>query len=241
MMPDDFAGQTILITGAASGIGQATATMLRDQGARLVLLDCAPIEPIGTDLCYPVDITDEAAVTAAIADAASQCHGIDGLVAAAGIFREAPLTETSASDFQHVLGVNLLGTFLVVRETVRAMRAFGNSGRIVTFSSELAALGREGHAAYCASKAGIGAMTRCWARELGPDILVNAVAPGPTDTPMLNFEALAPRWQAAETANPLRRIGQPDEIARVVCFLLGQGGSFITGQTIGVNGGAVMV
>jgi 3-oxoacyl-[acyl-carrier protein] reductase len=84
-------------------------------------------------------------------------------------------------------------------------------------------------------------MTRCWARELGPDILVNAVAPGPTDTPMLNFEALAPRWQAAETANPLRRIGQPDEIARVVCFLLGQGGSFITGQTIGVNGGAVMV
>jgi len=240
-MPNDFTGQAILITGAASGIGQATAAMLRDQGARLILIDRAPIEPVGADLFYRIDITDEAAVSAAIADAAVQCRGIDGLVAAAGIFREAPLTETSATDFQEILGVNLLGTFLIVRETVRAMRSFGKSGRIVTFSSELAALGREGHAAYCASKAGIGAMTRCWARELGPDILVNAVAPGPTDTPMLDFEALAPRWQEAETANPLGRIGQPDEIARVVCFLLGQGGSFITGQTIGVNGGAVMV
>jgi 3-oxoacyl-[acyl-carrier protein] reductase len=83
-------------------------------------------------------------------------------------------------------------------------------------------------------------MTRCWAREFGPEILVNTVAPGPTDTPMLDWPGLSETWRQVESGNPLGRIGQPAEIASVIRFLLGPGAGFMTGQTIGVNGGAVM-
>jgi len=245
-MTAELAGRAILVTGAASGIGRAAGLALQQAGARLALLDLAPVEQIlaGFDPAATVaaqaDVADEAAIDAAVADFDRRLGGLDALVHAAGIFRSAPLAETALADFARVVEVNLTGTFLVVRAAVRSMRGHGRGGRIITLGSELATLGRAEHAAYCAAKAGVAAMTRCWARELAPEILVNTVAPGPTDTPMLDWDNIPERWRGAELGNALGRIGQPDEIAAVIRFLAGPGASFLTGQTIGVDGGATM-
>ena len=245
-MIGELAGRAILVTGAASGIGRAAALALQQAGARLALLDQAPVEQIlaGFDPALSVaaqaDIADEGAIDAAVAGFDRHSGGLDGLVHAAGIFRSAPLVETALADFTRVVEINLTGTFLVVRAVVRSMRGHGRGGRIITLGSELATLGRAEHAAYCAAKAGVAAMTRCWARELAPEILVNTVAPGPTDTPMLDWPNMPDRWRSAELGNALGRIGQADEIASVIRFLAGPGAGFITGQTIGVDGGAVM-
>jgi 3-oxoacyl-[acyl-carrier protein] reductase len=120
------------------------------------------------------------------------------------------------------------------------MRRAGHGGRIVNIASELAYLGRAGASIYTATKGGVVTFTRSWARELAPDILVNAVAPGPIDTALLNFAGMSPELKKLETSMPLGRIGRPEEIAPAVVWLVGPGASYVTGQTIGVNGGAVM-
>lgn len=230
----------IIVSGAGSGIGFAIADLFKAEGARVARFDINPIAN-GKDLTYTLDITNEAQVVDAVAAADEALGGIDVMVNTAAIFLMSPLLDTPVAEARRVLDVNLIGTFLMVRESVRAMKKRGNGGKIILFSSELAQLGREHHAAYCASKAGVSAMVRCWAKEFGPDILVNAVAPGPTDTPLLDFDNMPADWKALETANPLGRIGEPEEIAEVALFLAGPGSSFMTGQVIGVNGGASMV
>ncbi len=230
----------VIVCGAASGIGFAIADLFKAEGARVARFDLNPIAS-GRDLTYTLDITNEAQVVEAVKAAEEALGGIDVMVNTAAIFLMSPLLDTPVAEARKVLDVNLIGTLLMVRESVRAMKKHGNGGKIILFSSELAQLGREHHAAYCASKAGISAMVRCWAKEFGPDILVNAVAPGPTDTPLLDFDNMPPDWKALETANPLGRIGKPEEIAEAALFLAGPGSSFMTGQVIGVNGGASMV
>jgi 3-oxoacyl-[acyl-carrier protein] reductase len=237
-MSSEFKNLKVVVSGAASGIGQATADLFEKKGARVARLDHLPIDK---DLSFKADLTDEIQVAEAIAAADNALGGIDVMVNTAAIFIYSPLLETSVADVRRIFDVNLVGTFLVTRETVRAMKSRGKGGRIILFSSELAQLGREHHAAYCATKAGISAMVRCWAKEFGPNILVNAVAPGPTDTPLLDFENLPDEWKRLETSNPLGRIGQPQEVAEAVLFLAGPGSSFVTGQVLGVNGGASMV
>ncbi len=181
-------------------------------------------------------MSDESAIEAFFV-ASEQALGLPSiLVNNAGILKEAPLSQTSALDFDRVIAVNLRGTFLASRAFVRR----ANSGRIINLASDLGVLGRENMVAYSASKGGISSMTRTLARELAPHILVNSVAPGLVATDMTKPEAMSPEALAKDLATPLGRFGQPEEIASMVAFLAGPESKFITGQCFGVNGGSVM-
>lgn len=226
-------GKRAVVTGAASGIGLAVAQALRDQGATVLGLDLAP----GANI-LPCDITEEAQVIQAMAQAAATLGGIDILVNNAGILQEATLPAITAAHIDRMFAVNVRGAILCAREALPHMP---EGGRIINIASELAILGRAEASVYVATKAALIGLTRSWARELAPRILVNAVAPGPTDTPLLNFDALTPDQRRAETAHPLGRIGRPDEVASAVVFLAGPGATFFTGQCLGANGGAAML
>lgn len=234
-MVKPLARRRALVTGAAAGIGRATALALQEAGASVIGLDLADADgPVPILAC---DLADEAAIVTAVARAARRLGGIDILVNNAGILREAPLEEITAASIDAHFAVNVRGAILVTRE---ARPYMGPGGRIVNLASELAYLGRAGASVYVATKAAILGLTRSWARELAPDILVNAVAPGPTDTPLLAFETLTEAQRRQETAHPLGRIGRPEEVAAAIVFLAGPGATLFTGQCLGANGGAAM-
>lgn len=239
-MNEPLAGKLALVTGAASGIGAATVQELAAQGARIAGLDRRPCTAPEGGLALAADVSSETEVLAAFAalDAAGEAPDI--LVNCAGIILERPLIRMTLEDFERIMSVNLRGCFLVGREAVARMHGAGRGGRVINVASELACLGRADYSAYCASKAAVLGLTRSWARELAPDILVNAVAPGPVDTPMLSRDTMSPDVLARESDLPLGRIGRPEEIASVIAFLAGPGASYVTGQTFGPNGGAVM-
>jgi 3-oxoacyl-[acyl-carrier protein] reductase len=224
-------GKRAVVTGGASGIGLAIARAFATEGAHVTIADRAA--------AMPVDVANEAEVTTLFASIAKQ-GGIDILVNCAGILIEKPLLETSVEDFDRLMGVNLKGVFLVGREGLRLMVAQGRGGRVINIASELAYLGRENCSIYCASKGGVLSLTRAWAREFAPHILVNTIAPGPIDTPMLGIESTSPETLAKESQNPLGRIGRPEEIAAAALFLAGPGATFMTGQCVSPNGGAAM-
>ena len=233
-------GRLAVVTGAASGIGAATVQELAAQGARVAGIDRRSCTVPEGGRALTADVSSEAEVLAAFSalDAAGEVPDI--LVNCAGIIIERPLTRMTLEEFERIMSVNLRGCFLVGREAIIRMRDAGRGGRVINIASELAHLGRADYSAYCASKAAVIGLTRSWAREFAPDILVNAVAPGPVDTPMLSREHMSPDVLAQESALPLGRIGQPREIASVIAFLAGPGASYVTGQTFGPNGGAVM-
>ena len=243
-------GKRALVTGGASGIGRAIAVAFAAEGARVAVVDRAPAAKIetvvaeiaaagGRAFAVRADVAKEAQVLAMVETVLARFGGLDILVNSAGILIEKPLLETSAGDFDWLIGVNLRGTFLVGREALRLMVRQGG-GRVINIASELAYLGRENCSIYCASKGGVLSLTRSWAREFAPGILVNAIAPGPTDTPMLGAEFTSPETLAKEAQNPLGRIGRPEEIAAAAVFLAGPGATFMTGQCVSPNGGAVM-
>jgi 3-oxoacyl-[acyl-carrier protein] reductase len=231
-----LAGKRALITGAASGIGRATFDAFEAAGATVIGLDIAP-PPELADQFVKADLADEAAVIAAVAEARQRHGRIDLLVNSAGICIDTPLAELSLADFDRMYQVNVRGTVLVARE---ALPAIPEGGRIINLASELAYLGRANVSAYVATKAAVLGLTRSWARELAPKILVNAVAPGPTDTALLDFKNLPHDVQALELANPLGRLGRPEEVAAVILFLATPAASFVTGQCYGADGGAAM-
>ncbi len=146
-------------------------------------------------------MADESQVIRSIGEVASKLGGIDILVNCAGILREAPLSQVTVADIDLHFAINVRGTIVATRESLKAMK---KGARIINISSELAYLGRQNASVYAASKAAILGLTRSWARELAPDITVNAVAPGPTDTPLLAFESLSTTQKSLELAHPLR-------------------------------------
>jgi 3-oxoacyl-[acyl-carrier protein] reductase len=234
-------GRRALVTGAAAGIGRAIAEDFLAKGAKVAMLDRKTIESVPDNaLALQADVSSEADVQDAIAQVGEKLGGLDILVNNAGILLERGLLDCTLDDFDKIIGVNLRGTFLVGREAIRLMVDQGEGGRVINISSELAFLGREDFSLYCASKAGVLGLTRSWAREFAPNILVNSVAPGPTDTAMLDIDSMSPEWREKETAIPLGRIAHPEEIAKTVTFLASPDASFITGQCYQVNGGAVM-
>ena len=235
-MVKPLAGRRALVTGAASGIGRAAIDALAAAGASVAGLDVQPADQ-SPHVFVRADLRSEAEIIAGVAAAARHLGGLDILVNNAGVMREAPLRSVAAADIDLHFAINVRGAILVAREALKVMRA---GGRIINTASELAYLGRQNASVYVATKAAMLGLTRSWARELAPDILVNAVAPGPTDTPLLNFGAMTPEQQALDLAHPLARLGRPEEIAAAIVFLAGPGATFITGQCLGINGGAAM-
>jgi 3-oxoacyl-[acyl-carrier protein] reductase len=149
-----------------------------------------------------------------------------------------------SDEYEHAWERSLTVLLTAHTRTIRAALAHlrrAEHPRIVNIASELAYLGRAEFSAYCASKAAILGLTRSWAREFAPDILVNTVAPGPVDTPMLDIEVMSQACLDKETDIPLGRVGRPEEIASVIAFLAGPEATFVTGQTFSPNGGAVML
>jgi 3-oxoacyl-[acyl-carrier protein] reductase len=238
-------GKHAVVTGGASGIGLAIAIAFAAEGAHVTIADRASEEKLAAAaakakaLARRIDVANENEVTGLFEMVAKQ-GGIDILVNCAGILIEKPLLETSVGDFDRLMGVNLKGVFLAGREGLRLMVRQDRGGRVINIASELAYLGRENCSLYCASKGGVLSMTRSWAREFAPKILVNAIAPGPTDTPMLGIDSTSPETLAKETQNPLGRLGRPEEIASAAVFLAGPGATFMTGQCVSPNGGAAM-
>ncbi len=250
-MSGDLAGRRALVTGASRGIGRAIAQAFAGEGAHVAIAygaspakaeeTVASITAAGGK-AFPVhlDVSDEASIASGFAESLEGLGGLDILVSNAGVMLEKPLLETTAADYDRVMGVNLRGVFLVGREGLRILRGQGEGGRVINVASDLGYFGRENFSAYCASKAGVLTLTRSWAKEFGPDILINAIAPGPIDTDMLGPEAISAEWRVKEAQIPLERVGQPEEVAAVAVFLAGPGASFMTGQTIDPNGGSVM-
>jgi len=229
--------RTALVVGGASGIGHAIATAYVKEGARVVVADQA--ETPGFDWVR-VDVTDESSVAAAVANATRVLGEIDILVNSAGILTEAPLTEMDLGTWSRTLAVDLTAVFLCCRHVVPGMVERG-SGRVINIASQLGIKGGKALSHYSAAKAGVIGLTKSLALEVAEHgVLVNAIAPGPIETPMV--EGITEDWKKAKRAElPLGRFGRAEEVAPTAVLLAGDpGGNLFVGQTLGPNSGDVM-
>jgi NAD(P)-dependent dehydrogenase (short-subunit alcohol dehydrogenase family) len=239
---------TILVTGGASGIGFAIVRAVLEQGWHVIVWD---VDPGNLDRAREgltrqhalvhfeqTNVTDEEAVVRGIARCEAEIGPLTGLVNSAGVGSDVPCLDTTTTLFRRIIEVNLIGSFVVAREAARCMRGRG-TGSIVNIASVSGIRGNPGRVAYGASKAGVISMTQVMAVELAPvGIRVNAIAPGPIETPLvrdMHTEQARVGWMGAV---PQGRYGTPEEVAAAAIFLLDESrSSFVTGQTICVDGG----
>lgn len=240
---------TVLVTGAAQGIGAAVAAAFAAAGSPVALLDRDPAvldraaELKGLGLV--ADVRDGAAVEAAVARVETELGPLEALANVAGILRTGPVLDLPDDALADSLAVNTVGVWNAGRSAGRRMYDRGR-GAIVTVASNAAATPRVGMAAYSASKAAAAAITRSLGLELAPHVRCNVVAPGSTDTPMLRGMGADPARSIAGTPEeyrlgiPLQRIADPADVAEVVVFLAGSAARHVTMQSVTVDGGATL-
>jgi 3-oxoacyl-[acyl-carrier protein] reductase len=241
-MPATFDGRQFVITGGAGGIGRACARELLAGGADVLLvdIDAARLDRVAAELDGGARVKTHASSLGTPSEAAAALDAagrpVYGLIQMAGLFEPDPLDPDERSVFDRAMAANLTNAYdLAVAYAAR--RDTTRTGRIVLCSSGAFRRGAPGHVAYSAAKAGIVGLTRALARRFAPHTLVNAVAPNAIRTGMTTT-AFRERGDAILATIPLGRFGEPEEIASVVTFLCGDGASYLTGQTINVDGGA---
>jgi len=243
----DFAGKVVLVTGAASGMGAATAREFSAAGARVLVVDrnaelaVQVASDISADPPLIGDVSDSAFCKQAVATAVERYGRLDILVNAAGIIVRADGPGTTDEQWQRIMNVNVNGVFYMSRAAVAVMKEQG-SGAIVNFGSIWGEVGAAGVMAYCASKGAVHQITRAMALDHVKDgIRINAVCPGEVNTPMLTSERSAPvtpeMMQALADSVPMGRLAAPVEIARVVLFLSSDAASYMTGAMVNVDAG----
>ncbi|MFF5703852.1 SDR family NAD(P)-dependent oxidoreductase [Streptomyces sp. NPDC012794] len=248
--PYDLTGRTALVTGAASGIGRATALLLARAGAAVHCADrderglagtaSLIAEDGGAATVHPLDVTDRAALRTAVAAAGP----LDVVAAIAGVMHTSSVLETTDEDLDRILDVNFKGVLRTCQEAVRAMISAGRPGSVVTMASGAVDAAQPGLLCYSAAKAAVVQLTRTLATECGPHgIRVNAVAPGWIRTPMTGRHGpeVQRRTEAAMARmSPLRRVGEAEDVAQAVLYLACDASSFMTGQILRPNGGVSM-
>jgi D-threitol dehydrogenase (NAD+) len=243
----DLTGQVAIVTGAASGIGHAIATVLAERGATLALVDrsdqvAEAARALGErHLAFQMDVVDEAAIEGMVEDVVQRAGRIDILINNAGIGRTGPAESLSTVDWHEQLAINLTAPFLLTRAVGARMKA-RRYGRIVSMASQAALVGLDGHVGYAATKAGLLGMTRVWALEWGPfGITANAISPTVIET------ALGRAHWAGEIGDnfrrkiPVGRFGQPEEVAYGVLHLVSKSAAIINGENMVIDGGYTAV
>jgi NAD(P)-dependent dehydrogenase (short-subunit alcohol dehydrogenase family) len=238
-----------IVTGGAQGIGGAIARRFAAEGAKVVVADiavdrgeqaAAAIRKSGAQAIFvPCNVADSAQTEALVAETLKAYEGIDICVCAAGLGPMMDFFKMTRADFERLLAINLTGPFILGQAVARHMVEHARRGCIVNVSSVSAELANPGQVAYCASKAGLGGLTRAMAIELAPHgIRVNAIAPGPTYTAQSAAAFDDPKYgPLILSRTPIGHFAQPDEIAGAAVFLASEDASFVTGETLFVDGG----
>ncbi|MCX5611845.1 MULTISPECIES: SDR family NAD(P)-dependent oxidoreductase [unclassified Streptomyces] len=246
----DLTGRTALITGAASGIGRATAVLLAEAGAHVHCADrdeqglaetaALVAKAGGAATVHALDVTDRTALRAAVTAAGP----LDIAAAIAGVMHTSSVLETTDEDLDRVLDINFKGVLRTCQEAARSMIAAGRPGSVVTMASGAVDAAQPGLLCYSAAKAAVVQLTKTLATEAGPHgIRVNAVAPGWIRTPMTGRHGAEVQDQTEAVMvrmSPLRRVGEPEDIAQAVLYLASDASSFMTGQILRPNGGVSM-
>ncbi|MER8435981.1 SDR family oxidoreductase [Mesorhizobium sp. M1312] len=247
MTDNDLQNRVIILTGAAGGIGSAIARKMHKSGARLVLADfnvesvsklASSLDPQGDRvLAVGYEASSSSDADAVVSGCISRFGQIDHVIPAAAIYEDQPLATMTDEQWRRTMAINLDGVFFICRRSIPHIRS---GGSIVTIASSAAHEGSSsGHVHYGTSKGGILGFTKSLARELAPNIRVNAVSPGTIDTPMVQ-ELLRQEGEKWLSGTPLGRFGTGEEVANVVAFLCSDASSYVTGSALHVNGGLYM-
>ena len=248
----DLSGRHIFIAGGSRGIGAAAARRAAEAGAAVsvnYVRDANAAAKVVSDIealggkafVVQADIAEEGAADRAVDSAVERLGPLSGMVVSAGIFEGLPLEQMTAAFWDRMMGINVRGTFLAVRAGARHIRAAGQGGSIVIYTSTAGQRGSAVYSAYATSKGAQIMFMRSMALELAPDrIRVNCIAPAWTETDMVTESIAEIGRETIEAGFPLGRIGQPDDIAGATCFLLSDLAGFITGATLTVDGGMDM-